>query len=70
MTRERARIFAQEAIRRHDKRVVILDIEVIERERIDELNQIVLLVRWRLADQNTPGNNVLLGPETTEVPLV
>jgi len=65
--REKARIFAQEALARQDTRVRVLDIELIEPERIDEQNQMVLKVVWAFIDQNVPGNQVLLGPDTVEV---
>lgn len=69
VTRERARVFVQDAIRRHDKRIEILDVDVVESERTIELNQIVLRIRWRLVDRNRTGNQVLVEPQTTEVNL-
>lgn len=66
-SRERARIYVQDAIRRWEPRVEVLDVTVPEPQRINELNQMVVRVTWRLIGKNVPGNEVLLPPRTTEV---
>lgn len=67
--REAARIYIQNAVRRWEPRVEVLDVTPIDPDRISELNRPVIRIRWRFIERNVPGNRVLLGPATTEVEL-
>ncbi len=69
VTRELARAFVLEAIRRWEPRVRLVDVTPIIPERITELDRIVLKIRWAPIVENIDSNRVLLGPFTTEVPL-
>jgi len=69
VTRETARAFVLEALRRWEPRVEVLDVTVVEPERINELNRLVLLITWRPIERNVDPNQVRFGPFQTEVTL-
>lgn len=68
-TRELAFVYAQEAVRRWEPRALITDVEVIEPDRLSELNRLIVRVKWRPISVNVTGNRVLLEEQTTEIPL-
>ena len=69
VTRETARAFVLEALRRWEPRVEVLDVTVVRPERITELNKIVLKIAWQPIERNVDHNRVRFGPFTTEVAI-
>lgn len=65
-----ARVFVIEAVERWEPRVTITDVQTERRDSAFGANTILLVtVKFKLIEQNVPGNNVLLAEQTVDVPV-
>lgn len=62
-----ARIYAQDALRKYEPRIEVLDVSLSDPESLQDRNRARIVVSWRLIDRDTRRNQVISGPWTADV---